>query len=46
MRLFAWTVGAGICFAMVKVMGTAWIIIAVPLFIAWTLMLFVMGMGK
>lgn len=46
MRLFAWLAGAGICFAMVQSMGMAWIIIAIPLFLAWTLMLFAMGMAK
>lgn len=46
MRLFAWLVGAGICFAMVEGLGMAWVIIALPLFLAWTLMLFMMGMAK
>lgn len=46
MRLVAWIFGLGICYAMVASLGMAWIIIAVPLAIAWTGMLFLMGMAK
>jgi hypothetical protein len=31
---------------MVEGLGMAWVIIALPLFLAWTLMLFMMGMAK
>lgn len=46
MRLIAWLVGLGICYGMVTGLGAAWIIIAVPLALAWTVMLFMMGMAK
>lgn len=46
MRLIAWISGGAICYGMVTGLGLAWIIIAIPLFLAWTLMLFAMGMAK
>lgn len=46
MRLIAWIAGGAICYGLVAGLGSAWIIIAVPLFLAWTIMLFMMGMAK
>lgn len=46
MKLLAWLIGAAICFAMVQGLGWAWIVVAVPLFAAWTLMLAMMVLAS